>query len=499
MNTLKRILGILLAVLIPLQMAQPRPAFGITIQEEEELSKEFMKMVTKRFRFIRDPLLVDYVNDIGQKILSEMQPQPFAYRFYIIDQEIYNAFAGPGGNIFINSGLIEAMDSEDELAGILAHEITHVAARHISQKIDRSSKIGLATLAGIVAGILLGVAGAGAAANAVSVGSMAAGQSAALSYSRQDEMQADELGIRYLTDAGYSGAGLLTVLKKIRDKQWFGSEEIPTYLMTHPAVEERIAYLDTWIESNPDALPAPGTDQTEFERMRTRLVAGYGDKDRALREMTAAAKDHPDDPVYQHGYGITLARNDRHEEALDQVRKALKSRPLDPVMLKDLGEIYFIDGQYDQAVSALEGSVGLDPGDPEALYLLGRSRIELKHFSDAAEVLERLLEKRPNFPGALFHLGEAYGKQGDLARAHFYLGKHYAYKKEVRNAVFHLRQVLKRSDDPIRKAEAEEMLKAVREEGPKEEAPEPVQRPRPTRNPRPPAFFSFDRSGKTAW
>ncbi|MFW5854991.1 MAG: hypothetical protein ACOCW9_06645, partial [Thermodesulfobacteriota bacterium] len=95
-------------------------------------------------------------------------------------------------------------------------------------------------------------------------------------------------------------------------------------------------------------------------------------------------------------------------------------------------------------------------------------------------------------------LGEAYGKQGDLGRAHFYLGKHYAHKKEVRNAVFHLRQVLKRSDDPIRKAEAEEMLKAVREEAPKE-APEPVQRPRPTRNPRPPAFFSFDRSGKTAW
>ena len=498
MDILKRFLGIFLAVLIPLQTAQPGTAFGITIQEEEELSQEFMRMVRQRFQFILDPLLVNYVNDIGQKILSEMPPQPFAYRFYIIRNEVYNAFAGPGGNIFIHSGLMEAMENEDELAGILAHEITHVASRHISHKLDRSSKIGLATLAGMVAGILLGVAGAGAAANAVSVGSMAAGQSAALSYSRQDEMQADELGIRYLTDAGYSGAGLLTMLKKIRDRQWFGSEEIPTYLMTHPAVEERIAYLGTWIESNPDAVSAPGTGRTEFERMRTRLVAGYGDKDRALREMAAALQDHPEDPVYQHGYGIALARNDRHDEALDQVRKALKSRPLDPVMLKDMGEIYFIDGRYEEAVSALEGSIGLDPGDPETLYLLGRSRTELKRYPEAAEVLERLLEKRPDYPGALYRLGEVYGKQGDLGSAHYFLGKHYADREESQNAAFHLRQVLKHSNDPVRRSEAEEMLREVRKAEPKEK-PEPVQRPRPTRNPSPPDFFNFDRNGKTAW
>ena len=87
----------------------------------------------------------------------------------------------------------------------------------------------------MVAGIFLGAAGAGSAASAVGVSSMAATQAASLSYSRQDEMQADELGVEYLTRAGYSGKGLLTILRKIREKQWYGTEQVPTYLMTHPA------------------------------------------------------------------------------------------------------------------------------------------------------------------------------------------------------------------------------------------------------------------------
>ena len=267
-----RCFRVVLAVLLVFGLTLPGTASGLTIQEEEELSKEFIKVVAQNFQMIKDSVVLDTVERVGREILSSMPTQPFDYHFYVIKEDVYNAFATPAGHIYINSGLLAAMENESELAGILAHEISHVSARHISQKIDRSKKVQLATLAGMAAGVFLGVGGAGAAANAVTVGSMAAGQSIMLAYSREDEMQADQLGLICLEKAGYSGNGLLTVLEKIRSKDWFGSST-PSYLKTHPASEDRMRYIDTWMEQHPEKKQP--RDEYEFKRARAFLIATY--------------------------------------------------------------------------------------------------------------------------------------------------------------------------------------------------------------------------------
>ena len=499
MNAFKKQLGILMAVILSLQMTLAGSAAGITIQEEETLGQEFMKYASRQYRTIQDPAITRYINRIGRQLLAQLPSQPFQYRFFVIQQDVYNAFAGPAGNIFINSGLIEAMDNEDELAGILAHEITHVKARHISQRIERSSRMQWATLAGMVAGIFLGIGGSGEVGNALSIGSMAAGQSASLAYSREDEMQADELGINTLTVAGYSGAGMMTMLKKIRDKQWFGSSDVPSYLMTHPAVDDRLAYLDTWIQGHPEALKLmTNRDNSEFLRVRTRLIAAYSNPASALRRMKASIKKYPDDPIINHGYGIALARNDQPKEGLIYVKKALETNPFDATMLKDLGEIAFMGGQYETALKALEGSKGIDPNDFETFFLLGRTRLELGEYAQAADALKESLEKQPNSIQTLYYLGEAYGKDGRMGDAHYYLGRYYHERGDFKTAAFHLRQVIKYSNDPLQKAEAEEMLsKARREKLPDEGEPSDGSSTarRQTQN----APFSSDQNGRTAW
>lgn len=473
-----RVIAVALVVLFGGQLVLPPATPAITLQEEEELGREFMKAVSSRFDLIRDPFIEGYINRIGRKVLATMPPQPFDYRFFVIRQEVYNAFAGPAAHIFVNSGLIEAMETEDELAGILAHEIIHVSARHISQKIERSTTLSLGALAGMVAGIFLGAAGAGAAANAVAMGGMAATQSASLAYSRQDEMQADELGIAHLTEAGYSGEGLLRVLKKIREKQWFGPTEVPTYLMTHPAVDDRIAYLDGWLNRHPNAPELPERDDT-FRQVKIRLIAGYGDPERGLETMAEKINADPGDPILQHGYGIALARNDRNAEAIEFVRKALAQRPLDPILLKDMGEINFMGGHYEAARDALTGSLGIGPADYEALYLLGRTDIELERYDEAVRTLERLLEQRPNFRPALYQLGQAYGRKNQLGDAHYYLGRYYAGRRDRKNARFHLQKALRHlPNDPARREEVERLLAEVKGEI-AAERPEPIRPPRP--------------------
>ncbi|MBW2677409.1 MAG: M48 family metalloprotease [Deltaproteobacteria bacterium] len=440
----------------------PGKSQGITYKEEEALSREFLAVVASRFTFIKDPIIEAYVNEIGQRILEKVPTQPFRYHFYVIKEDVYNAFATPAGHIFINSGLVEAVKSEEELAGIIGHEIAHVVCRHISQNIDRSPKISLATLAGIAAGIFLGAAGAGDVGSAVVMGSMAAGQSAMLAYSREDELQADQLGLMYLYDSGYGGAGLLNSLKTIRSKQWFGTDQVPSYLMTHPASEDRMANIDLWLENN--TIPEQKKyhpDLEAFQMMQATLTGKYGNESGAIKRFEARLRVAPEDPIANYGYALVLARVEKRKEAIAHLMKALEKKALNPYMLGELGRIYFMDGNYEKALRVLEPAVTRGPSDPDAMFFLARTHMELGQFEKASGILEVLTEKYPDFTDVYYFLGTAYGQQGNMEKAHYYLGVFYARRGKLKSAAFHLTRAQETATDPKRKAEIERLLENI--------------------------------------
>ncbi len=396
----------------------PDIARAITTQEEEELSQKFMVEINANYEVIHDSVISNYINQIGDKILAVVPPQPFQYHFHVVKEEVYNAFAGPGGQIFINSGLFEALDNEDEIAGIIAHEISHVVCRHISQQIEQSKKVGLGTLAGVAASILMGAAGAGAAATATAVGSMAAAQTVMLAHSREDEMQADQRGVDFLTQAGYNPKGLMTALTKIRSRQWYGKEQIPTYMMTHPAVEDRIGYLSAWIETNASKInKLPQHSKIPFDWTHTRLVAMFGPENNALKEFKAQVAQKPDNAMANYGYGLILARTGNRSAAMDQFRAALTRRAFDPIILVELGKTYFLDGRYTEAIRILQGALDIYPDETEGLFYTGRCYIELGNFQEACRFLESVLRNTPDYPEAMFYLGSAYGSLGRTSDA----------------------------------------------------------------------------------
>jgi len=435
------------------------PSHGITLKEEEELSQEFMAVVASRYTFIKDPVIEDYVNEVGQRILKVVPTQPFHYHFHIIKEDVYNAFATPAGHIFINSGLLEALKSEEELAGIIGHEIAHVVCRHISQRIDRAPKISLATLAGIAAGIFLGAAGAGDVGSAVVMGSMAASQSAMLAYSREDELQADQLGLIYLYDSGYGAEGLLDSLKTIRSKQWFGSEQVPSYLMTHPASEDRMANIDLWLESHqvPEA-KRYHPDTEAFQMMQATLTGKYGDESGALKRFEARLRVSPEDPFANYGYALVLSRVGRRTEAIDHLLNALEKKALNPQLLGELGRIYFQDGDYEKALRVLEPAVKMGPSNPDAMFFLGRTYMELGQAEKAVDILEGLTKNYPDFSEARYFLGTAYGQQGNMEGAHYHLGMYYARRGKLKSAVFHLKRAQEITTDPKRQEEIDKQL-----------------------------------------
>lgn len=446
-------------------------SWAITPKQEEELAGEFLKMAAKNFQIIDDPLIVGYVERVGRRIVSVLPVQPFGFHFYVIRSDVYNAFAIPAGHVFINSGLLMAMDSEDELAGILGHEIAHVVARHISHKIERSKKIAAATIAGVVAGVFLGGSGSPEAAQAVTSGALAAGQSLSLAYSREDERQADQLGLQYLEKAGYSAAGLLAVLKKIRGRQWYDSKQFPDYLSTHPGSEERLATIGSWMERNSGKPVSAIPEKTyAFAMVRARLMAEYGEENLAFRNFESAVNTDPEDPVARYGFGLILARKGNLEPAAAQLRHALEKKAFDAYILSDLGRVYFLGGRYAEAVEILKGALSISPGSSDARFLLGRTRMELGDLRGAVSDFESVAAVKPDYPQVSFFLGRTYGELQQLDRAHYYLGIHYKEKGDRKNALFHLKNALSLTGDAIKKERIQQMIQELQKKSKDEKA-----------------------------
>lgn len=468
MKTYQKAIASGIVVVLALGSLIPSAVLSITVKEEEELSSKMMVAIYKYFEIIDDPLIVSYVNDIGERILATLPQQPFRYRFHVIKDDVYNAFATPAGHIFVYTGLIDAMEEEEELAGILGHEIAHVYCRHISQKIERQKKMGWATLAGLAAGILLGVGGAGEAAQAVTMGSQAATQSAELAYGREDEMQADQFGVKFITGAGYSAEGLLKILNKIRAKTWFGSDQIPTYLKTHPAVEERIAFIGSWIESyNADAKPIPLVNQDMFNRVHTRVETRYGDEATAMSKLKADVTRNPGDPLAHYRYGLILARARNRPEAIKQMRIALTKRAFDAYILKDLGWIYFLDGQFPQALKTLTSACSMLSKDPECAFYLGRTHLEVGNLTEATDNFLKITRQFPQYTPAYYYLGQSLGKQQQLGDAHYYLGVYYLKKREFKKAMVQLKQALKHQQDADKRKQIQDWMAKLSGEGEK--------------------------------
>ncbi|MFO7839084.1 MAG: M48 family metalloprotease [Desulfosalsimonadaceae bacterium] len=430
-------------------------ASALTIQEEKDLGKEFLQSVRQRYKIIEDPAVADYINKIGRRVVAELPPQPFEYHFYVIEQDTYNAFAGPAAHIFVYSGLFEALSNEGELAALLSHEIAHVSCRHISKMIEASRKTNIATLAGLIAGMLIGLGGASSVGSAVTMGSMAAGQSATLAYTRENEMQADQFGRRYLQQAGYNLHSMLSLLKTIRSREWYSTKEIPTYLRTHPATKDRLTYLSTELSDQP---APPLKTSRAFERARIRLKALSGDTEQALKHFRTKIRRQPENAMAHYGYALALERSGAPRDAEEHMQIARAAYPEDPYMTEDLGRIYFFTGDFKKALEMLSEATEKPENGPEGWYYLGRTQLALKKPASARKTFSRLVEMYPDYLPGLYFLGKSYAEQEDPGNAHYHLGLYHLGRQDPEIAAYHLEKALKHLTDKEKAEKARQLL-----------------------------------------
>ncbi len=435
-------------------------ALALSIEDEKAMGQKLLAQVQAQFELLDDPFADQYINSLGQYLTLPVETKFFPFHFYIIKANNLNAFAGPGGHIFIFSGLIDVVDTVDELAAVICHEIGHVSARHLANRLEQAKKIGLATLAGALAAILIG----GEAAGALVTGSMAAGMQAQLHYSREDERQADQLGFEYMKPAGFAPGAMIDSLKKIERGSWFGTDKVPAYLLTHPTGPERMANLDAMLSGYK---PGPLKDEVKqfrslfpvFKAIVAARCLAPEDAERMFRRQLEKA---PDSPLPHFGLGIVYIRDSEYGKAIQELEKSLKDKPDFIPILRTLGEAYQMKGQDKEALAVLQKALKLDEEDKATQYLLGISYENLGQYREAIRLFERLAALAPVKDDVYYHLGLSYGRENRLGRAHYYFGLYFKKLGELQKARFHFQKAMESSgNDAALRRKIQEEIKGL--------------------------------------
>jgi predicted Zn-dependent protease len=240
----------------------------LSVSEEQDLGDRFEREVRREYRFVGDRVINDYVARIGDDILRTLGPQPFDYRFQVVDHPDINAFAAPAGHIYIHTGTILKARDVAELAGVIAHEIGHVNERHIAQNYEKQRAASLGRTAAVIgAGILGGGAAAGAANLATGIGFAAVLNT----FSRENEREADDFAVQALPRAGYDPNGLPAFFETLLAE---GGPKPPAFLSSHPAPADRLATTRAAIaaESLPPGLRSDDGGRLEIIQQRIQLL-----------------------------------------------------------------------------------------------------------------------------------------------------------------------------------------------------------------------------------
>ncbi len=444
----KRILFSILLFLMFLSLfgSFVRGASALTAEEEKKLGKTVLLEIEKTGEIVRDSTLQNFVEKIGYSLVDQVGSTPFEFKFYVVRGLDPNAFAIPGGYVFVTTGLLVLAESQQEIAAVLSHEISHITHRHVAQMIERSKRLNIASIVALLAAMLAGGAtGSGAGAQAGAAMAMATAEALMLKYTREMETEADQTSLQYLVKAGYDPSAMITFLSRIHRISLSMMPKVPPYLLTHPAVENRISLVENLLQMGPKP-PGPFKTVASFGKIRTKAFAEERESQVAVTHFQSLADANPNHPDGYYGLGLAYRKMGRFDKSIEALQHAHSLAPQDIDISRELAIVHFLSGKVDQAIEGLQevrrASEEGGGHDLMTLYYLGRGYQEKGHFDKALPLFLKVKKEMPDFGEIYYHLGSVYGRMGQKGLSHFYFGKHFKLKWEKNNALLHFRTSL---------------------------------------------------------
>ncbi|MDR2366651.1 MAG: M48 family metalloprotease [Deltaproteobacteria bacterium] len=439
--TIKPKVSLCLALLVHvlcLSLVFLSPAQAASQKEELEIGRMVHAQISSKNVLMEDPIVNDYFRRIAQKVLKAAGPQPYPFHFYVIRSPYLNAFAVPGGYIYLHTETFISLENEGQLASILSHEVAHITSRHFARRSEAGKSIGLLSVVGLLAGVALaGVGGGGqntaALGQALMIGSSAASIQAMLAHSRADETEADSKGRQYLIKAGYNPRDMYMAFKVMNEKSYQLSGNVPGYLRTHPGLTARLA--STFADQS-GAPPAPV--DPAYLAIQDRVLALTGLTARATKIFAKRLSENPSDASALHGLGLLAYRELNYTKAEELISKALAITPNNGEYLTDMGSIALQRNKPADAIRHYEAArkngyrnIQTSLGLARAYELTGRPK-------DASSLYDQVTgEANDYYPTALEKAGLFFGQNGQRAKGHFLLSTFYESTGRPKDSIFH--------------------------------------------------------------
>jgi len=404
--------------------------------EEQRLGLETMRKLRERDLIVDDVQLNAYLASIGQSIVTYADQNGAPYTFFLVRSGSINAFALPHNFIGINAGLLLATEREDELAGVLAHEIAHVSQRHIVRAIADMRRMALPLAAAMLASAALAAASKQGG-QAAMVSTMAASAQHQISFTRANEQEADRVGMRLLAKAGFDPRGMSDFFAKLERASSSSENRVPEMLLTHPRPESRIADTRDRLEIPPGKKPVARSRKAyELAKARARVLA-TDDAQTLIREFdTILAKGNPaEETATRYGYALALRQAGRYDEAQQQIERLRKSDPDRLAFRLEAAELALAKGEQERGWRQFEEARQLYPDDFVLAMHYGRALAAQGDPRQSLRLLQPHLSRHPNEPQLYATYAQAAQRAGDLAATHATMAEYHYLNGDLLPAI----------------------------------------------------------------
>jgi predicted Zn-dependent protease len=410
----------------------------ISPQEEKQLGEAFFRGLHQQVEINQDTEIQQYIQTIGEKLVSQSDTPAYPFHFFVVMENAINAFAGPGGYVGVNSGLILMTDAESELASVMAHEIAHVTQRHLYRSYEASSRLSIPMVAATLGAILLGTQ-SGAAGQAAIMAIQAGSVQFQINFTREHEEEADRVGMQTLSKSVFDPRSMPTFFERLQQSTRYAGQNIPEFLRTHPVTTSRISDSRGRAESYPyKQYP----DSLAYQLIKTKLqvlVSVDNDGIRALLQARLNQGLPEQRTVANYGLGLVALKTQNFTQAESIFQGLAQQFPQQPHYSAALARVALESSHYKVALDRYQKLMNKFPENDSIKIEYVGALLKAGEPSNAKAILFQLSQKTQNLPIFSQLLAQIYGDLNQPAESHRYLADYYFAMGETQQAILQIR------------------------------------------------------------
>ncbi|MDD1611028.1 MAG: M48 family metalloprotease [Methylococcaceae bacterium] len=410
----------------------------LTIAEEKELGEEFFRYLHSELSINQDAEIQEYIQTIGNRLATNSDTPGYPFHFFVVMENDINAFAGPGGYIGVNSGLILMTEAESELASVMAHEIAHVTQRHLYRGVEAQQRLSIPTMAATLAAIALGTQSpqmGQAALMAIQAGNV----QFQIDFTRAHEEEADRVGMQTLSGSDYDPRSMPTFFERLQQSSRYYGKDIPEFLRTHPVTASRISDTRGRAETYPYK-QYPDSLAYQLTRAKIRVLTDTNTTEVQKYFQTKLNQGTSEQrTVAQYGMGLVALAMQKYSDAEAIFQSLVKTYPNQVQYGAALARTALEARNYDVALDRYKKLIGQFPNKEAIKLEYAESLLKTGNANQAQKVLLALNPDTQRLPVYTELLAQVYGNLHQAAESHRYLAEHYYSTGHTPEAILQIR------------------------------------------------------------